>query len=308
VAVRNYYLLMSVVNNEQDPEYDNRYVVGALTDGMTILPFIGRTHEEVRGEVFKLLGKTEDQYNIRTQHGPSLRAEHPENIAVVLGMLPHDQNRYVRAVLRDIGADILQAHPPVIEEEPALTAEELPNKLTVSAKNARKAAVEVYTDASAPTNNTKTSRGVYGWVQKVNKSSDVTFQFAPASADTDTLEIRAIADAISEHLTARNLVIYSDSQNAIAVFNRYARMEFREVTTELHKKYQVDEKVAYRVMQSIHRKQVELVWVKSHQDNTWNVCADQMVRYARARMRSNSETVTIAAEVKQLLTNLINNR
>lgn len=308
MAVRNYYLLMSVVNNEQDPKYDNRYVVGALTDGVTILPFIGRTHEEVRGEVFKLLGQTEDQYNIRTQHGPSLRAEHPENVAVVLGMLPHDQNRYVRAVLRGIGADIMLAHPPVIEEESESGDEELPNKLTVSSKNARKVAVEVYTDASAPVNNTKRSRGVYGWVQKVNKSSDVTFQFAPASADTDTLEIRAIVDAISQHLNSHHLIIHSDSQNAIAVFNRYARMQFREVTAELEKKYQVDEKVAYRVMQAIQRQQVELVWVKSHQDNTWNVCADQMVRYARARMRSTNESAAIAAEVKLMLTNLINNR
>lgn len=308
MAVRNYHLLMSVVNNEQDPKYDNRYVVGALTDGVTILPFIGRTHEEVRGEVFKLLGQTEDQYNIRTQHGPSLRAEHPENVAVVLGTLPHDQNRYVRAVLRGIGADIMLAHPPVIEEEPKSGDEELPNKLTVSSKNARKVAVEVYTDASAPANNTKRSRGVYGWVQKVNKSSDVTFQFAPASADTDTLEIRAIVDAISQHLNSHHLIIHSDSQNAIAVFNRYARMQFREVTAELEKKYQVDEKVAYRVMQAIQRQQVELVWVKSHQDNTWNVCADQMVRYARARMRSTNESAAIAAEVKLMLTNLINNR
>jgi ribonuclease HI len=308
VAVHTYHLLMTAVNNEQDPKHDNRYVVGALTNGVMILPFIGRTHEEVRGEVYALLAQMGDQYLIHTRHEPSLRAEHPENVAVAPGTLPHDQNRYVRAVLRGIGADIMVAHPPVAEEEAEPVVEELPNKLMVSAKNARKAAVEVYTDASAPANNTKKSRGVYGWVQKVNKSSDVTFQFAPASADTDTLEIRAIADAISEHLTARNLVIYSDSQNAIAVFNRYARMEFRDVTAELEKKYQVDEKVAYRVMQSILRKQVELVWVKSHQDNTWNVCADQMVRYARARMRSTSETVAIAAEVKQLLTNLINNR
>jgi ribonuclease HI len=253
-----------------------------------VIPFIARTLKSLRSQLYRLLEGTAHQYIIRVSHSSFMQAKTPLNIVFMGGRLKASKSLFVDAVLRDIAADILVAHPP--RKQIATSLSQKQAKASVSVKQIR---MDVYTDASMQAGQ---QTGVYGWVQKTQDQEDLQFSFTIAGGDSNALEVRAIADAITEYRDVAELVIHTDSQHAIQLFSTFLNKTRGEIQSRL------------LTAQALHARQVKLVWVKSHQDDTWNVCADQMVRYARARLRKESSTKLVHEEVKTMLMNLLRNR
>jgi ribonuclease HI len=301
MAVREYYLQMLTVNGKKE-DLDNSYLVAALTDGVEVIPFIARTLKSLRSQLYRLLEGTAHHYIIRVSHSSFMQAKAPLNIVFMGGRLKASKSLFVDAVLRDIAADILVAHPPRKQVTTSLSQKQA--KPSVSVKNVKQVRMDVYTDASIQAGH---QTGVYGWVQKTQDQKDLRFSFAIAGGDSNALEVRAIADAITEHRDVAELVIHTDSQYAIQLFFTFSNKTRGEIQSRLVK-MKLSDRVASLTAQALYAQQVKLVWVKSHQDDTWNVCADQMVRYARARVRTEPSTKLVHEEVKTILMNLLRNR
>jgi ribonuclease HI len=298
MAVREYYLQVLTINGKKE-DLDNSYLVAALTDGVEVVPFIARTLKALRSQLYRLLKGTAHQYIIRASHTSFMQAKTPLNIVFMGGRLKASRSLFVDAVLRDIAADILVAHPPRKQVTASLSPQK--TKASVSAKNVKQVRMDVYTDASMQAGQ---QTGVYGWVQKTHDPEDLRFSFAIAGGDSNSLEVRAIADAITEHRDVAELVIHTDSQHAIQFYSTFLNKTRGEIQSHLVK-MKLSDRVASLTAQALHAHRVKLVWVKSHQDDTWNVCADQMVRYARARVRTEPSTKLVHEEVKTMLTNLL---
>lgn len=302
MAVREYYLQVLVVNGRKEDQ-DNSYIVAALTDGVEVVPFISRTLKALRSQLYRLLESTAHHYIIRVSHSSFLQAKTPLNIVFMNGRLKTSRSLFVDAVLRDIAADILVAHPP--RKRVTESAPKKETKPSVSPKAIIRARVDVYTDASMQVGQ---PTGVYGWVKKAQGKDDLRFSFKLAGGDSNSLEVRAIADAITEHRNVAELVIHTDSQHAIQLYSTFLNNKTRGEIQSRLVKMKLPDRVASLAAQALCAQQVRFVWVKSHQDDTWNVCADQMVRYARARLRSEPSTKVVHEEVQLMLTNLLNNR
>jgi len=301
MAVREYYLQTLTVNGKKE-DHDNSYLVAALTDGTTVIPFIAKTWKTLRQQLYRLLETTAHHYIIRVSDSSFSHAKTPLNIVFMGGRLRASKSIFVDAVLRDIAADILVAHPPRKEAEGRLSQEK--TKPSLSMKNVKQVRMDVYTDASMQAGH---QTGVYGWIQKTEDQSELRFSFTIAGGESNDLEVRAIADAITEYRDVSELVIHTDSQHAIQLFKKLSSKTRGQIQSALVK-MKLSDRVASLTAQALHAQQVKLVWVKSHQDDTWNVCADQMVRYARARVRTEPSTKLIHEEVQLMLTNLLHNR
>lgn len=318
MAVREYFLQMMFVN-ENDADTSNQYLVAGLTDGTTVIPLLfrgRRKRRKLRDKLYEMMESPTNQFIIRTTRSEFMKAKTPWNVVFMGGQLKKQQYAFVDAVLRDIATEISTAHPvrnPIVENvdatelvEPEVTSPKTDSgKLEFSVENLLEDPTDVYTDASAAANK---AAGVYGWVKKAAELNEVTFDFHSSSAgNINWLEIAAIAEAIASHKQAKRLTVHSDSLNAVTLFNSFAGASVSAITVELQK-YKVPGSVIGRVVDAVKAQRIVVTWVRSHENDTWNVCADQMVRYARNRSKKLHHKPAVRLEIDSMLHNLLLNR
>lgn len=289
------YFVQTLWVNANSSVSDDQFLIAALTDGNDVIPIINKgdkTLLQLKDSLNSLVVDSEHSFIFYTTEPELLNAvQLPDNMKFIGSQLTGRQYDYVYAVLRDIAADIQISHPFSPAYDNRRNCEEL--------FGSRK--VHIYTDASSTPHT-----NVIGWVRKSFPLLEFSFEEKLFGSVND-LEFLAVCSAISAYRNASSLVIHSDSMYSVREFKRLQKLgSVAEVLSSLMQANPLVEE-GHAVAKTIVSGRVEVLWVKGHQDDDWNVCADQMVRYARRRIKVTNEKA-VRKEVAKLLANLLNNR
>jgi ribonuclease HI len=288
------YFVQTLWVNAND--IDKQFVIAALTDGREVIPIIKKGQQalsQLKDSLIALAADSEHHFVFYTTEQDLMMANYiPHNVSFIGSQLTGQQYDYVHSILRDIAADIQIAYPfsrPFVKgshEERGDGRE-----------------IQIYTDVSSTHQS-----NIIGWVRKSMFMSSLQFSFEEKLfGSVNDLEFLAICSAVSAYRNASNLVVYSDSMNAVKEFERLQKLRsVAEVLDALMRANPLVEN-GHAVAKSIASGCVKVQWVRAHQNDDWNICADQMVRYARRRMKFVDKKL-VRREVKSLLLNLLSNR
>lgn len=152
---------------------------------------------------------------------------------------------------------------------------------------------ELFTDASA-----SPYGGVActGWIRKGTRK-EVHFSLKESHhMTTQMLEAKAIVQAIRENRTCKILYVNSDSQAGIKIVQSAINKTDHNIAASFLGAITIEDliRVATRI-------EIKFIWVKSHQDNDWNVLCDQLVRYGRNCLKEGNPIHEVNVSAKKVL-------
>lgn len=153
--------------------------------------------------------------------------------------------------------------------------------------------IAIFTDASVSPYG---GPACIGWVQKGSPET-VKFELVKEEpTSVQFLEAKAIARAILKNDTTEKICIYSDSQVGIRIIKTiFSGKNYHEATVLL------GTSTVNAMVHGNRRKTVQLIWVKAHQENDWNVICDQLVRYGRNRLKAGASIEEVNHEAQGVL-------
>jgi len=153
---------------------------------------------------------------------------------------------------------------------------------------------EVYTDASA----SPYGKGgaCIGWIKK-GTLEEVKFGLLESRfIAIQFLEAKAIAQAILRNSSSDTIHIHSDSKAGIKIIQAAINNTDHHAASNFLGSLIID-----NLTRIASRKEVRFTWVKSHQDDDWNVLCDQLVRYGRNLLKEGYDIWEVNNEAKQLI-------